>query len=283
MKKYRLKLFVANNSKWIVCFFVLIILILILIVFNKFSILEEIKNLDGETIAVAGTLLGAIIGGIFTLIGSIYVNKNQLKAQTNIKKKNLIYKPLYDELMDIENEVLKSNPFPHNVMFESQPEIRSFYPQYTVWERIKTDTRLLETPNVLIEEMDKLYKSIRDYINIRNSYNKEMTEIANNILQDKIGTHCTLENIGQSLIDYFLKNENEEFDFNEKYRYCLKDNTLGSDDQWTIVNKEFNNLKVSYEGIISIKKYKNDWIFQQQKVIELLTYLIKYVNVKYEG
>ena len=126
MKKYKLKLFVANNSKWIACIVLLIILILMLIIFNKFSILDKIKNWDGETIAVAGTLLGAIIGGIFTLIGSIYVNKKQIKAQTNIKKKNLIYKPLYDELMDIENEVLKSNPFPHNVMFESQPEIRSF-------------------------------------------------------------------------------------------------------------------------------------------------------------
>ena len=47
---------------------------------NKFSVLDKISKCSGETVAVVGTLLGALIGGIFTLIGSVYVNKKQLKV-----------------------------------------------------------------------------------------------------------------------------------------------------------------------------------------------------------
>ena len=46
-------------------------------------------------------LLGALVGGFFSLAGSIGVAKMQQKSQREILKKNTIYKPLYDELMKL--------------------------------------------------------------------------------------------------------------------------------------------------------------------------------------
>lgn len=67
-----------------------------------FCTLTENAGLFG----VVGTLLGAFIGGVFSLMGSVWVNNKQQKAAQNIKRKNIIYSPLYDELINIQNNIL---------------------------------------------------------------------------------------------------------------------------------------------------------------------------------
>ena len=42
---------------------------------------------DPTTIGVLGTLLGAIVGGLFSLIGSIYVNNKKIISESEIKKR----------------------------------------------------------------------------------------------------------------------------------------------------------------------------------------------------
>ena len=50
-----------------------------------FCALTENAGLFG----VVGTLLGAFIGGLFSLMGSVWVNNKQQKAAQNIKEKIL--------------------------------------------------------------------------------------------------------------------------------------------------------------------------------------------------
>ena len=236
---------------------------------------------SGETLAVIGTLLGAIIGGVFTLMGSIYVNKKQIKAQTYIKRKNLIYKPLYDELCKIENDVLATNPYPSMIFFETLDRTSKNHPQYTVWGRIKSDTRYLETPQILIKEIDKLFEKIEEYLKVRNSNNEMMTELANNILQDVIGTKCSIINLGDSIIKYALKDTGEEVF--KIYENCLKEKVEVTDEQWIQADEKFYKVCRKNEKILDIKSAKQEWVSQQKKVIEILTDLIQYVNIKYEG
>ena len=66
-------------------------------------------------------------------------------------------------------------------------------------------------------------------------------------------------NLGDCVIKFALEDAQEDI-----YEYCkigLKDNM----------------------SIMKIKKAKYEWDVQQKKVIDLLTDLIQYVNVKYEG
>ena len=281
LKKPKIQLFWAKYGRWIIAGITLLATVAIIFLFYKFNLIEKISSWNGETVAVIGTLLGAIIGGVFTLIGSIYVNKKQLKAQTHIKRKNLIYKPLYDELCEIENDVLTANPYPSMIFFETLDRASQKFPQYAVWGRIKSDTRYLETPQILIEEVDRLFEKIDNYLKARSNNNEMMTELANNILQEVIGTKCSIINLGDSIIHHALNDAGEEVF--KSYKDCLKEKVEVTDEQWKQADDKFYEKCRENEIIINIKSAKQEWDSQQKRVIELLTELIQYVNIKYEG
>ena len=281
LKKPKIQLFWAKHGRWIIAGITLLATVAIIFLFYKFNLIEKISSWNGETVAVIGTLLGAIIGGVFTLIGSIYVNKKQLKAQTHIKRKNLIYKPLYDELCEIENDVLTANPYPSMIFFETLDRASQKFPQYAVWGRIKSDTRYLETPQILIEEVDRLFEKIDNYLKARSNNNEMMTELANNILQEVIGTKCSIINLGDSIIHHAINDAGEEVC--KSYKDCLKEKVEVTDEQWKQADDKFYEKCRENEIIINIKSAKQEWDSQQKRVIELLTELIQYVNIKYEG
>lgn len=279
--KAKIRLFFAKNGKWIYAVLAVICLGLIAFLCNKFIITENVSNWVGENIAVIGTLLGAVIGGVFTLLGSVYVNKKQLKAQTHIKRKNLIYKPLYDELCSIENDILFNDPYPSRISFKIEEYGVLRYPQYTVWDRIKSDTRYLETPKGLASELEKLYSKINTYLEYRDGTHSEMTDFTNGIFQEVIGTQSTITNLGYCVIGYALEDSQEDI-----YEYCkfgLKDKVDVSEEQRRKINELFYERSRNCETILKIKKAKQEWNLQQKKVINLLTDMIKYVNIKYEG
>ena len=283
VNRIKIKLFFAKNGKWLYPILSVIFLGAIIYFYHKsnISVLKTVKAWSSETIAVIGTLLGAIIGGIFTLVGSVYVNKKQLKAQTHIKRKNIIYKPLYDELCDIQFNILAANSYPNRIAFELEDYGTWKYPKYTVWNRIKSDTRYLETPKIVIAEMEKLYLKIDEYIKAWVGDNEEMTNLTNGVLQEVIGTQSTIMNLGDCVIKYALENSHEDI-----YEYCkisLKDKVEVSDEQRDKINSLFYERCKESPVIIKIKRAKHEWEQQQKKVIDLLTDLIQYINVKYEG
>ena len=279
--KAKFKLFYAKSSKWINIFLTIIFVGLIIYLSFKFNLFDKVSEWSGEVIAVIASLLGAVVGGVFTLLGSVYVNQKQLKAQTYIKRKNLIYKPLYDELGEIENVILVDNPFPSYITFNQHPQTITKHPQYTVWGRIKSDTRYLETPQELILEIEKLYECISKYLRVRNGNNEYMTKLFNGILNDVLGTQCTIKNIGDCLIPYALNNKRE--DISIYYSDALVDKIEVTDEQNKLINSKFYQKCFEDKTILSIMEARKDWDIQQKKVIELLTNLIEYVNIKYEG
>ena len=155
------------------------------------------------------------------------------------------------------------------------------YPQYTVWGRIKSDTRYLETPKNLILEIDKLFKKIDDYQCSRNGDNEVVTNIANNIFQNVLGTQSTLLNLGDLLIKYVLVDDDK--DFYDYYQHSLEEKVEVTEAQKKQIKDQFYEECRKNEKIINIKTAKKAWAIQQAKVIELLTDLINYVNIKYEG
>lgn len=281
MNTIKAKLLIAKYSQWIYSILIVFLVALVIILWNKYDFVQQVSKWPNETVAVVGTLLGAVIGGIFTLIGSVYVNKRQLKAQTHIKRKNLIYKPLYDELCAIENNILSDNPFPQIIEFRTRDFGNLKYPQYTVWDRIKSDTRYLETPRILIIEMEYLYSMIDEYLKTRVGNNEEITALTNSIFQEVIGTQSSIVNLGDIVINFALKDSQEDI-----YEYCkhyLKDKIDITEDQHKKVNTLFYERCNRNASILKIKKAKQAWEAQQKKVINLLTDLIQYVNTKYEG
>ena len=187
---------------YLLVFGVCCVLAYLLIKGNWHMVTKIYKN--STLVGVIGTLLGAIIGGVFTLIGSLCVGKQQIKAQNQIRRKNIIYKPLYDELFEIHNSILKENPYPLYIDFQKGSQTWLKHPQFVIWGSIKLDSRYLETPSKIARIMDRLEENVKKYLEQRLSINKVVTKILNDILLREIEVTCTVCNIGDHLLRQVL-------------------------------------------------------------------------------
>lgn len=77
MKRLNIKCFFAKH-KWFTRGFLIAavaaVLITVVCVWHRFGVNI---SLDATSIGVIGTLVGAVVGGVFSLLGSIYVNRSQ--------------------------------------------------------------------------------------------------------------------------------------------------------------------------------------------------------------
>ena len=239
-----------------------------------FCTLTENAGLFG----VVGTLLGAFIGGVFSLMGSVWVNNKQQKAAQNIKRKNIIYSPLYDELINIQNNILEQNPFPWYIEFEKGPQTILPHPQYDAWRRIKSDTRYLEVPDYLKKQIEKLENTIHDYIEYRYKANVEIQTILNNSLSENGLSKCEIINIGQVLSSDILENKKNDFYNEAMMSYDNIDN-----DRKNIFNEVMLTKCNENMIIIETRKRYYAWCEVQKQTIEMLSIMIKQVLLKYEA
>lgn len=166
MNQLKFKFWIQKYKKILFCIVILALVGIIALLISKVSI--NVNIADSAVIGVAGTLLGAVIGGFLSLMGSLWINSKQQRATQNIKKKNVIYSSLYDELVDIQNRILVLNPYPNYVVFEKGDQTMTPYPQFSAWGRLKADTRYLEVPNILVKKMEQLESAIQKYLDMRN-------------------------------------------------------------------------------------------------------------------
>ena len=236
------------------------------------------SKISETTKGIIGTLLGAIVGGFFTLAGSLVINKNAQKATNAIKRKNVIYKPLYDELMEVHTEILPNNPYPHFINFEKGQQTMIKHPQYTVWGRIKKDARIFEVPAKLNKVMDELYKAIEKYQEKRRLavaaldriYREEMEKLANKQVVPQA-------NVGDALLSYVLSDNRPE---NDLLMWSFEpSNNKEADSLW----ESLHNSVESDSDLKNCMDAKNDWNKAEEDALELLGIYIQYITVKYEG
>lgn len=255
------------------------ILFVILFLLCK-SINKELVINNPTMFGVLGTLLGAIIGGVFSLMGSVWVNSKQQRAVQNIKRKNVIYSPLYDELVDIQNSILEQNPYPNYIVFKKDRQTILPHPQFSAWSRIKADTRYLEVPDLLRKQMDKLENSIHEYQEIRGIVNDEIKDILNSVLVDNGLSPCTIINIGEVISRDILSNRH--IDIYHEAMEIGSDKSLNDTLRNTINAQIFQKAECT-QSIIEVRKRYDNWINVQKKTIEMLSLLIKQVILLYEG
>lgn len=278
MNLLKIKIFIAEHR---IVLYVLFIIGIIITIIN-FPISSTIFPKDSTMVGVVGTLLGAIIGGVFTLIGSIYVNNKQIIANSEIKRKNVIYRPLYDELLEIKEIIDKENSFPNRVEFGRGMQTIKRHPQISAWQRINKDSRKLDTPKILKKQYEKYFEIVKRYVDIRPDANNIIQDIINEVLKKKIGTECTISNLGYFVSSDILKNGRNSNVIREHCKDSLKDKIEISDDIWDEIEKEIYDI---LENNIKIKNIKNsfyNWTKVQDETIELLELLILEINIKYE-
>lgn len=232
-------------------------------------------------VGIIGTLLGAVIGGFFSLFGSITVSKYQMKAQNQIRRKNVIYKPLYDELCEIHNNILKENPCPRFISFEKEQQTIQKYPQYVVWGRIKSDSRFLETPKKLARVMDKLESDVVAYLEIRQKVGNVLTSILNDTLSRELNMACSFSYAGDMFVGGVLLER--DFDlFNEIYNSYHACKDIDTDTRQR-VQKLFMDTCKNDSTIICLKNQYKAWMQSEEDAISLLSVMIRQINTTYEG
>lgn len=258
------------------------ILYILLIILGLYCLAKLYNNyyahISETSKVVIGTVFGAFIGGFFTLFGTLMINKSTQKASTAIKRKNIVYKPLYDELMEIHYEVLKNNPYPSHVEFEKKAKTTNKIPEYTVWRRISMDTRFFEVPQKLKDAMCDLYKAIEVYqdkykkaeIVLDKLYREAIYEIAEVKIPDKT-------NVGSVFLSDVLSGNRPDNDILLWLNKSADDNQ--ADKMWHYL---INSVNCNDELKCCIET-KKEWEKKEEYVINMLGVYIQYIIEKYEG
>jgi hypothetical protein len=278
MKRLKVIVFLQKYRRIIWILSICVAILLVALFTRKMEI--ELAEINPTMFGVMGTLLGALIGGIFSLMGSVWVNSKQQRAVQNINRKNIIYSPLYDELMDIHYNILEKNPYPNYIAFEKGTQTYIPHPQFAVWKQIKADTRYLEVPDLLKKQMDQLESKIQAYQAIRSDVNDELKNILNSVLIENEQSPCKIINIGDAISSDILANKNVDIyhDAMEIVGEKILDEMIRKKINSQIFERAEKNPKV-----IEVRKCYNDWLDTQLQTIELLSLLIKQVIQKYEG
>lgn len=250
--------------------------VLVLIYFSWNLINKADIHLDSTTIGVAGTLLGAAIGGLLTLAGSIWVYSKEQRAKQNVKRKNLIYSPLYDELQTIYDTVFAKNYYPPQAGFSKEKQQYHNDVRFSAWERIKMDTRYLETPDAVKNQMELLCEMVQEYDTARQEFNGEVEKIFDRIVEKNGEPESMLKGRGWVISKYILSKEDKNL---------YKEITLSKEE--TEVSKKIDmEVREAVENSAAMKHLKSsyaEWKATQEQTMKLIASLIEQVLLKYEG
>lgn len=278
MEKLKFKIYVYKHRKILAIIFTFVVIFFLVKIYKSYNFTRITNN--PTTFGIIATLLGAVIGGVFTLLGSIWVNKREQKSIYNLRRKNIIYSPLYDELINIKRNILEKNQYPVYIVFGIEQQTIIPHPQYSAWDRIKNDTRYLEVPLLLKDQMEKLYDTLREYISIRNSANSEINEIVNKVLVMNGLEPSTIINLGEVLSSEILQGEDVDI-LNEIY--ISKENCNIPNEVVNKINLQILNIANELSSLNDIRRVYALWMQEQDKAIEILSLLIKEIMQKYEG
>lgn len=270
----------------VITFFVIFVLsvfrneLLNLINFYKSGLI--VKANDPGFIGLFGSILGAIVGGILSLYGTIYSQQASARGKAAILRKNTIYTPLYNEFISLK-EILNENPYPSYFEFGLGPQTIRRHPQFNAWDRIKSDTRFLQTPKDLAAALDEYTEGIKKYLGNRGAAASEIQNKLNEILQENFQTICTINNIGDVLLGSIMSEQD------------LKSNISFTPDNSLTLGRKLTEDEVNKFKLLMCEKAKEldevnklRLIYQDlnTKMNEIILYLqvvIRLINEKYES
>lgn len=255
-------------------FLVIIFFIFLLNLTSKFSM-----NINNSLIGIFGAILGSIVGGTLTFLGSVYVNNKQISSKSAIHRKNIIYKPLYDELINNKEIIKREKSYPLDITFSMGRYSSTQHLQYAAWGRIKNDSRFLQTPDFLVQGFEKLNEDIKKYLYIANNSTKDIQTKIEHIFKEHLYDVDPFKNISVLIFeDIILRNkpEGDLLKVISSYQPYLNLETIQKIED--LIYNECNDLESVKNTIVEY----NNWLNTQDELIKSLSILIELTSIKYE-
>lgn len=180
----------------------------------------------------------------------------------------------------IQDRILPQNPYPLFVTFETGPQTICPHPQFAAWGRIKADTRYLEVPRMLAEQLDAVEGAIEDYLANRANASKETMRILNEVLAEYGLSQCSIVNIGDRISGDILSGKETDI---YKSAMPFQNDDAPDDVTRARINKEIFERCDRSPAIITVRACYQKWLEAQSKTLEMLSLLIRDVLLRYEG
>lgn len=276
LKKLRAEVCLRQHKKPVWILMGTVFLVLVYLNYSTIvATVNMVNDLDSTKIGVLGTLFGALIGGTMSLFGSVWVNSKQQKAKKYIMRKNLIYSPLYDELVKKKEEAFSEQRYPRNVWFVRDEQKLMNSIEFSVWERIKLDTRYLEVPNELIQQMELFQETVEKYLSALEDTTLEVETIIKEVFEENGEPVQTFDGLAKSVTLIIMSDKNENL-YNE---ICL-----GKEDTETSkkIDAEIRKKVKENPKAKKLEEAYNSWESVHEQTVELLGLMIQQVLAKYE-
>lgn len=276
LKKLRAEVCLRQHKKPVWILMGAVFLVLVYLNYSTIvAIVNMVNDLDSTKIGVLGTLFGALIGGIMSLFGSVWVNSKQQKAKKYIMRKNLIYSPLYDELVEKKDEAFSEQRYPTDVKFVKDEQRLIGLIEFSAWERIKSDTRYLEVPNELIQQMELFQETVEKYLSALEDTTLEVETIIKEVFEENGEPVQTFDGLAKSVTSIIMSDKNENL-YNE-ICHRKEDTETSKKIDAEIRKKVKENPKAK-----KLEEAYNSWESVHEQTIELLGLMIQRVLTKYE-
>ena len=128
------------------------------------KIIPFIKYIQDPSIAtLIGAVVGALVGGLFAYIAAVDVHKSELEATAALKRRDEIYRPLYDELTNLRNDFqdgLPSMEPSHSILSRTFSLEHLPFSESKTWLQHYREIKFQIIPVDLADAMNELIVSI---------------------------------------------------------------------------------------------------------------------------
>ncbi len=236
---------------------------------------------DVGFVGLFGSLFGALLGSIIGAIVSLRIQSQQSRAAASIKKKEQIYVPLYKELIDLKDQLIEY-PHPRYIWLFDETKGKVRTPHFTEWNKIKSDSRLIEIPIWIKNTLEQYTDGITNYYIERD----RAVGIVEDTIVEFMMKHYNLmyrsiPEAGLSMFQAIIQDDPDTMklilttQFNERNKY----DPIFDFAAKKIINvgKEIPIVKQTIENYDRVIVKRTNWI------IEELSNVINYINMKYEN
>ena len=240
--------------------------------------IPDILSKQPGVLGIIGSLLGALVGGFMALFGSFYAQKRQQSYKSVILRKNVIYTPLYNELVAVK-EIIRTNPYPLFFEFRLGRQTLNPHPQFGAWERIKRDSRKLQVPLYLAEALEKFEKTVRTQQALREKAATQLQLTAHAKIEEQLTTKCRLGNLGDVLLaDILIEGKPLTQIYQEHIENYLDNKPIMPPEDISKFIQELHSSAMKLEPVAILIEVHQDLVFQLDDLIEALATIIKIVN-----